>query len=98
MGAQTYAANLQRVGLVAAETQVLLSACIVENVAVPKFCKTNRTHLRLAELSEAAHKAAAEGDSAEVAKIEEAIDRAAARLWGLTDEELAEIKRSLEEM
>jgi hypothetical protein len=52
----------------------------------------------LAELSEAAHRAAAKGDSAEVARIEEEIDQAAARLWGLWDDDLAEIKRSLEEM
>jgi len=43
-------------------------------------------------------KAAARGDEAEVARIEEEVDRWAARLWNLSDEELAEIKRSLEEM
>jgi hypothetical protein len=74
------------------------STHILENLAVPQFSKSNETHSRLAELSEAAHKATANGDATEVKKIEGEIDRTAARLWGLTDDELAEIKRSLEEM
>jgi hypothetical protein len=52
----------------------------------------------LAELSESAHRAVAKGDSSEVRRIEEQIDRVAARLWDLSDDDLAEIKRSLEEM
>jgi hypothetical protein len=74
-----------------------LSAHIMENVRIPNFLRTNRTHSRLAELSEAAHEATAKGQTAEVGRIEAEIDRAAARLWGLKDEDLAEIKRSLEE-
>jgi len=45
----------------------------------------------------AAHKAAASGETAEVKKLEEKIDRAPAKLWALSDDNLAEIKRSLEE-
>jgi len=70
---------------------------ILENVAVPQFEKGNRTHVRLAELSEAAHKAVAAGHATEVKKVEEQIDLAAARLWHLSDDDVAEIKRSLEE-
>lgn len=77
--------------------QIQMDTHILENVAVPQFSKDKKTHLRLAELSEAAHRAAAKSQSAEVKKIEEEIDRAAARLWSLSDEDLAEIKRSLEE-
>ena len=33
-----------------------------------------------------------------ICRIEEEVDQLAAKLWGLTDEEMAEIKRSLEEM
>jgi hypothetical protein len=77
--------------------QIQMDMHILENVGVPQFSKSNKTHLRLAELSEGAHKAAAKGETAEVKKIEEEIDREAARLWRLSDEHLAEIKRSLEE-
>jgi len=71
---------------------------VLDNVKVPKFSPTNRIHTRLAELSEAAHKAAAKGETAEVRQIEKQVDHWTVKLWGLTDEELAEIKRSLEEM
>lgn len=70
---------------------------VLNNINIPKFSKSNRTHARLAEFSEAAHKAAAKGEAAEVKRIEEQIDLGAAKLWGLSDDDLAEIKRSLEE-
>lgn len=73
------------------------STHILENLNVPQFSSSNKPHSHLAELSEAAHKASAKGEIAEVKKIEDEIDHAAARLWGLKDEDLAEIKRSLEE-
>lgn len=70
---------------------------ILQNVAVPQFAKDNKTHLRLAELSEAAHRAVAMRDAAGIKPIEDEIDRVAARVWALSDDELTEIKRSLEE-
>ncbi len=51
----------------------------------------------LVDLSEAAHKATASGEADEVKKIEEEVDRVAAKLWELTDEELSEIRSSLME-
>jgi hypothetical protein len=84
--------------VVAAYTiQTQMDTHILENVAVPRFSKSDGTHSRLVELSEAAHEATAKGQTVEVGRIEAEIDRAAARLWGLKDEDLAEIKRSLEE-
>ncbi|RLC57824.1 MAG: hypothetical protein DRI80_14530, partial [Chloroflexota bacterium] len=62
------------------------------------------SHHRLADLSLRAHElapAAYGGDGAaqaELRHVEEEIDCAAAELWGLTGEELAEIRRSLEEL
>jgi hypothetical protein len=55
-------------------------------------------HRRLAELSERAHEAAKREDVRRLRQIEEAVDEAAARLWGLTDAELREIRRSLVEL
>jgi hypothetical protein len=71
---------------------------VLNNIHVPQFSPKNRTHAKLAELSEAAHKAATKGDEAEVEHIEKEVNQWAAKLWNLSDEELAEIKRSLEEM
>jgi len=59
---------------------------------------------RLASLSRRAHElapAAYAGDEAaqaELRRVEDEVDRAAAELWGLTTEELDEIRRSLEEL
>jgi SAM-dependent methyltransferase len=70
---------------------------VLERVSIPKFSEKNNVHARIARLSEAAHEAAAKGAEAELKITEEDIDHWAAKLWGLSDEELAEIKRSLEE-
>lgn len=86
-----------RLAVLAYAVEIQMDTHIVANIAVPKFSPKNGLHLRLAELSEAAHKAAAAGDTDEVRRIEEEIDRLAAQLWGMSDEELAEIKQSLEE-
>jgi hypothetical protein len=70
---------------------------ILENLAIPTFNPQNKTHLRLSELSAAAHEAAKAGNQERVREIEEEIDRLSAELWGLDNSELAEIKKSLEE-
>ncbi len=71
---------------------------VLEHVKIPDFKVESSLHVKLAGLSESAHRAAAKGNEAEVREIEAEIDKASAKLWGLTDEELAEIKRSLEDM
>ena len=70
---------------------------VLNNLNIPRFAPKDERHRMLAALSRAAHEAAAKGDAGEVKRAEEEIDRWAARLWDLTDEELAEIKQSLEE-
>ena len=69
---------------------------IIENIRIPKFDSQNPVHLRLAQLSEKAHELARTNKA--LSEVEEEIDRPAAELWGLADEELAEIKRSLAEV
>lgn len=70
---------------------------VLNHVRIPKFSATDPLHLRLAELSQAAHRAVALGDRAEVCRVEDEIDQYCMKLWGLTNQELAEIRRSLEE-
>jgi SAM-dependent methyltransferase len=70
---------------------------VLENIKVPRFVPKNRIHEKLAELSQQAHAAAAKGKDEEVKGIEAEVDKWAAKLWGLTGEELAEILASLEE-
>jgi len=68
---------------------------ILEHINIPRYDSKNQVHQRLAFLSEKAHQLASKGDTYELAKVEEEIDKTVARLYGLTDEELREIKKSL---
>jgi SAM-dependent methyltransferase len=78
------------------ETQ--MTPHIMNNIFIPKYDSSNELHRELAELSQQAHQAAAEDKREQVAGIEEQIDRLAARLWNLTDEEVNEITLSLKEL
>jgi len=71
---------------------------ILENVKVPEYESAESTHGQLAALSMEAHEATGLGVTARVREIEEEIDLLAAELWGLTPQELEDIKRSLEEL
>jgi hypothetical protein len=70
---------------------------ILENLRVPVFDKASRLHLKLSRLSIAAHKASYDGNDDAVERVELAVDRCAADLWGLSAAELADIRRSLGE-
>ncbi len=77
-----------------------ISTHVLEHIAVPKFDHANPLHQSLAAVSQRAHQHAALGKVAEAAlrQVEEEIDRLAAQLWGLTEEELVEVQRSLKEL
>lgn len=53
----------------------------IQNIRIPEFDPTDSTHLLLVELSQAAHRAASGGDSAQVRVIQGDLDRAAAAVW-----------------
>jgi len=87
--------------VVQAYSSLFYSASILEHIAVPQFDASNPLHTRLADLSMLAHKLAASGEPEDVealVEVEDQVDQAAAELWGLTDAELREIRRSLEEL
>jgi len=68
---------------------------VEETIKIPKFDNKNEIHIQLAALSKKAHILASENNADELSKIEEEIDKTVARLYGLTDEEVKEIKNSL---
>lgn len=70
---------------------------VLRYVKIPRFDSANPVHLRLSDLSQAAHEAAARADDKRVAEIEAEVDEAAAELWGLTPRELAVIQKALRE-
>jgi len=86
-----------RLVVAAYATETSMNTHILENVRISSFQEKNHIHLKLAALSEAAHKAASAGSTAEVKRIEEEVDHWAAKLWDLSKAELAEIRSSLEE-
>ncbi len=75
---------------------------VLENVRVPRFDPRNPVHRRIAELSRRAHELAKlvhsgkDGSArSELERIEDELDRTVAQLYGITDEELAELRRLL---
>jgi SAM-dependent methyltransferase len=78
------------------ETQI--APHVIERLRIPRFDPKNPVHLRLAELSMQAHEAAKVGDEMRLREIEAEIDLWAAKLWGLSDEELREVQESLAEL
>jgi len=78
-----------------------ISTHVLGKVRIPRYNPANPVHQRLAALSQRAHELApaAYGDDAgaqaALREVEEQVDRAAAELWGLTEEELREVKESL---
>jgi hypothetical protein len=79
------------------ETQISTHA--LQHVRVPKFNPADKVHKELASLSQNAHYAVSIGDEAGLREIiEPGVDELAAQIWGLTNEELNDIKTSLEEM
>jgi SAM-dependent methyltransferase len=74
---------------------------ILENICVRQFSSLDKNHQELSELSRRAHAIRASNDptaEAGLKEVEAAIDRAAARAWGLTDDELTELRASLKEL
>jgi hypothetical protein len=69
---------------------------IIENtIRIPKFDANNENHSKLAELSKEAHEFAPKEEEDELREVEEEIDREVARLFGLNDKEVEEVKEAL---
>jgi len=75
---------------------------IVQYINIPKFDPKNPLHQKLSQLSQKAHEIAKkiyeenrEDLKEELKRIEEDIDKTVAKLYGITDDELKEIKKCL---
>ena len=69
---------------------------ILGTIRIPRFKKSDDTHMRLAELSRQCHDAASNGD--QLGALEAEVDEAAAKIWGITNSELKGIQEALSEM
>lgn len=80
------------------------ASSLLEHVAIPRFESSNSTCRELSSLSQEARTLASRlaGNSddneakRELAQVEDKINQAAAKLWGLTDAELDEIRKALD--
>jgi hypothetical protein len=75
---------------------------LLKYLGIKKFNPKDKLHIKLSELSKKAHELAKkyyeQNDlvaQAELKKVEEEIDKTVAKLYGITDEELEEIKKTL---
>jgi len=66
---------------------------ILDHIRIPKYDPADPVHRALAEASQEAHEAAAQGDEPRLREIEDRVDSLAAKLWNLTDRELTAIRR-----
>ncbi len=66
---------------------------IEDTIRIPKFDRNNEVHRKLSELSKEAHRLAGEGR--DVSSTEEEIDGLVAEIYGLSNEELEEVKRTI---
>ena len=82
--------------LIVAYISWFYSTHVLENIAIPKFNSENSIHQDLSNLSKQCHEKTASG--IDVTDLEEQIDELAAELWGLTKDELKDIKDSLAEL
>jgi len=75
---------------------------VLEHLKIPKYNQSIQSHKKISELSKKAHEIAKEiyerkreELKSELEKIEDEIDKLVAQLYGITDEELNEIKKCL---
>jgi hypothetical protein len=77
------------------ETQT--STRVMDNLALPKFDDGNPHHKRISELCENWENAAHASDQGKMTATAQELDRAAAKLWDITDRELTAIQEGLAE-
>jgi hypothetical protein len=70
---------------------------ILGYLPVQKYDPGKPIHRTLADASEKCHRAAADGDGAKVVLLERELDRAVAKLWGVTTDQLNAIQKALAE-
>jgi hypothetical protein len=75
-----------------------ISTHVLQHVNIPTFQRSDGIHNRIAEISKECHKVARDRDpdQAVLGKHREEIDRLAAKLWGITKEELRAVEEALE--
>jgi SAM-dependent methyltransferase len=90
--------NISKYAAISYATEIQYDPHILQNIRIPKFIQRNELCRKITELSERAHESAKNDDNQAVQAIEEEIDEVSAQIWGLSDDELKEIKLCLKEI
>ena len=77
--------------------EIQINTHVLDHIHVPRFSHRNPVHKHLASWSRKAHAAAHTGNAERLAQAETGIHRWAARLWGLSEGDLREMREFLRE-
>ena len=75
--------------------ETAISTHVMEHIKIPHFNVKDKTHIDLSELSKKAHQLAKQNKQEELKQVEDQIDKTVAELYGISDVELDEIKKTL---
>ena len=70
---------------------------ILETIRIPRYDPRDKTHVQIRDLARRCHEAASRQNFDEIATLEVAIDKEAAKLWGIAANELETIQETLDE-
>lgn len=70
---------------------IQISTHVLNYIRIPRFERKSELHLQIASISASCHKAAASGDKKRLIEFEAELDKAAAKLWDISDDELRSI-------
>jgi hypothetical protein len=94
--------SIVRLAIASYSYEIGVYAHVTQYIRIPRFDPSNLLHLKISDFSSKAHRLASkyydENDTTayeELRKVEAEIDRLVAQVYGITDEELREIKRCL---
>ena len=97
--AATLNSSASRLAVAAYAVEISIDTHVLSNIAIPRFDSKNTVHRNLAKLGERAHQAKSQQNLSllQQTEVEVQVDKEAAALWDLTEAEMIEIKRSLED-
>ena len=70
---------------------------ILETLRIPRYDPKDKSHVHIRDLAKRCHEAAIKDDVDAILAFEGQIDKEAAKLWGISDDELQNIREALEE-
>ena len=78
-----YFSTLRQLGF----KQLTIKPAIFPRINLPRYVKANRLHAEIARCSRDCHALVASGDHSALRKVEQELSSAAAKLWGMDDDE-----------